>query len=69
MSRNIPVLDEEGQQLGYLILDNELYYPYSMEGKQIGLPFFNKQSAISYLQQFDQLFGESGKVLPVSEKI
>ncbi len=45
-------VSQAGKEIGYLVLDNQVYYPYTPEGKSLPKAFFNKVHAEDYLKAF-----------------
>ncbi len=50
--KEFPVFNAENQEIGYLMLSNQLFYPYTLEGEVLPHAFFHKDHAVTYLQQW-----------------
>ncbi len=54
--KKMPVY-QEGVEIGYLIIECQMYYPYTKEGQSLSKGFFYKDHAEAYLleRQITQL--------------
>jgi hypothetical protein len=53
--RKIPVLNEKNIPIGYLLLDNQMFYPYTIENHPLPKVFFVKQHAEEYLRSISHV--------------
>jgi hypothetical protein len=49
--KKFPVYQDD-VEIGYLILESQVYYPYTLDGKSLTKGFFNKDHAEAYLKNF-----------------
>lgn len=48
----LDVYDRNCRKIGWLILYNQQYYPYTEDGERLPMEFFNRYSAEYYLRQY-----------------
>jgi len=50
--RRFNVFDAEGHEIGYLILESQVFYPYTKDDEDLHKGFFNQTHSEEYLRNF-----------------
>ncbi len=65
----IAVYDEAGREVGYLLRDNQQFYPMTLQDEDLGRSFFHKDKAEAFLREYVAAQESRTAIDPIIEEI